>query len=74
MLETVCTRRKAIRIAGDDCPAELVKAKLWRVSGLTTAAQALFQQILPAAHLWKFREIPLRNLPDRLNLQAIAKP
>ena len=27
MLETVCTRRKTIRIAGDDYPAELVKAK-----------------------------------------------
>ena len=27
ILETVCTRRKTIRIAGDDYPAELVKAK-----------------------------------------------
>ena len=27
MLETVCTRRKTIRVAGDDYPAELVKAK-----------------------------------------------
>ena len=26
MLETVCTRRKTIRVAGDDYPAELVKA------------------------------------------------
>ena len=28
MLETVCTARKKIRIAGDDYPAELVKSKL----------------------------------------------
>ena len=28
MLETVCTARKTIRIAGDDYPAELVKSKL----------------------------------------------
>ena len=27
ILETVCTRRKTIRVAGDDYPAELVKAK-----------------------------------------------
>ena len=27
MLETVCTARKTIRIAGDDYPAELVKSK-----------------------------------------------
>ena len=31
MLETVCTRRKTIRIAGDDYPAELVKAKLMKL-------------------------------------------
>ena len=28
MLETVCTSRKTIRVAGDDYPAELVKSKL----------------------------------------------
>ena len=27
LLETVCTSRKSIRVAGDDYPAELVKAK-----------------------------------------------
>ena len=31
MLETVCTRRKTIRIAGDDYPAELVKAKFMKL-------------------------------------------
>ena len=30
MLETICTRRKTIRIAGDDYPAELVKAKFMK--------------------------------------------
>ena len=33
MLETVCTRRKTIRIAGDDYPAELVKAKFMKLDG-----------------------------------------
>lgn len=33
MLETVCTRRKVIRIAGDDYPAELVKAKFMKLDG-----------------------------------------
>ena len=31
MLETVCPRRKTIRIAGDDSPAELVKAKFMKL-------------------------------------------
>lgn len=31
MLETVCTRRKTIRIAGDDYTAELVKAKFMKL-------------------------------------------
>ncbi len=33
MLETVCTRRKTIRVAGDDYPAELVKAKFMKLDG-----------------------------------------
>ena len=32
MLETVCTARKTIRIAGDDYPAELVKAKFLKLN------------------------------------------
>lgn len=32
MLETVCTGRKTIRIAGDDYPAELVKAKFMKLN------------------------------------------
>jgi hypothetical protein len=31
MLETVCTARKTIRIAGDDYPAELVKSKFMKL-------------------------------------------
>ena len=32
ILETVCTRRKHIRIAGDDYPAELVKSKFMKLN------------------------------------------
>ena len=32
MLETVCTARKTIRIAGDDSPAELVKSKFLKLN------------------------------------------
>ena len=32
MLETICTARKKIRIAGDDYPAELVKAKFMKLN------------------------------------------
>lgn len=31
MLETVCTARATVRIAGDDYPAELVKAKFLKL-------------------------------------------
>ncbi len=31
ILETVCTSRKKIRIAGDDYPAELVKSKFMKL-------------------------------------------
>ena len=31
LLETVCTNRKSIRVAGDDYPAELVKAKFLKL-------------------------------------------
>ena len=34
MLETVCTARKSIRIAGDDYPAELVKSKFLKLNGM----------------------------------------
>ena len=33
ILETVCTKRRTIRIAGDDHPAELVKAKFMKLNG-----------------------------------------
>ena len=33
MLETVCTARKTIRVAGDDYPAELVKSKYMKLTG-----------------------------------------
>jgi len=32
LLETICSSREIIRIAGDDYPAELVKAKLLRLN------------------------------------------
>ena len=32
ILETVCSKRKTVRIAGDDYPAELVKAKFMKLN------------------------------------------
>lgn len=32
MLETVCSARKTLRIAGDDYPAELVKSKFLKLN------------------------------------------
>ena len=39
MLETVCTRRKTIRVAGDDYPAELVKAKFMKLDSEHTGSR-----------------------------------
>ena len=33
LVDTVCSRRKLIRIAGDDKPAEVVKARLLKLDG-----------------------------------------
>ena len=47
MLETVCTARKRVRIAGDDYPAELVKSKFMKLDGehifIPFITQELFQ-------------------------------
>lgn len=33
LVETVCSRRKTIRIAGDDKPAQIVKSRLMKLNG-----------------------------------------
>ena len=38
LLETVCTSRKSIRVAGDDYPAELVKAKFLNWTAITLSS------------------------------------
>ena len=60
MLETVCTTRKSIRVAGDDYPAELVKAKFLKLDshhirlchGLPAGEhhQSPQHQAIPAGH------------------------
>ena len=62
MLETVCTARKRVRIAGDDYPAELVKSKFMKLDG-----EHLVQLAEAAAYgeqykKWSFDSLPI--LPE----------
>ncbi|WP_330695128.1 DUF6017 domain-containing protein [Anaerotignum sp.] len=51
MLETICTARKTLRIAGDDYPAELVKAKFMKLDN--SHIRIAFQ---------KFAAVPLQEV------------
>ena len=46
MLETVCTARKKIRIAGDDYPAELVKSKFMKLNSEHICTCTLLKMLL----------------------------
>ena len=60
ILETVCTKRKTIRIAGDDYPAELVKAKFMK---LNSSHIVCWYQL----HFFKY-QIPFRFRYSEFNL------
>ena len=57
MLETVCTRRKTIRVAGDDYPAELVKAKFMKLDSEHTINFKKSMKYNPFAYLRSEKDI-----------------
>jgi len=69
MLETVCTRRKMIRIAGDDYPAELVKSKFMKLnsSHIRFVLDCMHQNTTKLRNIKKYLLAVLFNAPNTID-------
>ena len=69
MLETVCTRRKMIRIAGDDYPAELVKSKFMKLnsSHIRFVLDCMHQNTTKIRNIKKYLLAVLFNAPNTID-------
>ena len=69
MLETVCTARKTIRIAGDDYPAELVKAKFMKLnsSHIEFVLDCMQQNTTKVRNIKQYLRAVLFNAPSTIN-------
>jgi hypothetical protein len=77
MLETVCTARKTIRVAGDDYPAELVKAKFLKLdsSHLEFVLDCMRKNTTEIRNIKKYLLAVLFNAPstiDSYNTSLVA--
>ena len=68
MLETVCTRRKTIRIAGDDYPAELVKAKFMKLNSehIRFVLDCLSENTTKIRNIKQYMKAALFNAPSTI--------
>ena len=69
MLETVCTRRKMIRIAGDDYPAELVKSKFMKLnsSHIRFVLDCMHKNTTKIRNIKKYLLAVLFNAPNTID-------
>ena len=69
MLETVCTRRRMIRIAGDDYPAELVKSKFMKLnsSHIRFVLDCMRQNTTKIRNIKKYLLAVLFNAPNTID-------
>ena len=69
ILETVCTSRKKIRIAGDDYPAELVKSKLMKLnsSHIEFVFDCISKNTTEIRNIKKYLLAVLFNAPSTIN-------
>ena len=69
MLETVCTARKKIRIAGDDYPAELVKAKFLKLdsSHIMFVLDCLQENTTKIRNIKQYLRAALFNAPSTID-------
>ena len=69
LVETVCSARKTIRIAGDDYPAELVKAKLMKLdsSHIEFVIDCLRKNTTEIRNIKKYLLASLFNAPSTIN-------
>ncbi|MCC8123160.1 MAG: helix-turn-helix domain-containing protein [Oscillospiraceae bacterium] len=68
LLETVCTSRKTIRVAGDDYPAELVKSKFLKLnsSHIQFVFDCLHQNTTKVRNIKKYLLAVLFNAPSTM--------
>ena len=66
MLETVCTSRKTIRVAGDDYPAELVKSKYMKLNGehIRFVLDGLWENTTRVRNIKQYLRAMLFNAPQ----------
>ena len=69
MLETVCTSRKSIRVAGDDYPAELVKAKFLKLDShhIEFVMDCLRDNTTKVRNIKQYLRAMLFNAPSTIN-------
>mgnify|MGYP000897998678 CR=1 FL=1 len=68
ILETVCTRRKTIRIAGDDYPAELVKARFMKLDSehIRFVLSCLRENTTKIRNIKQYMKAALFNAPSTI--------
>ena len=69
ILETVCTKRKTIRIAGDDYPAELVKARFMKLdsSHIEFVLNCMSENTTKIRNIKQYLRAVLFNAPSTMN-------
>ena len=69
MLETVCTARKTLRIAGDDYPAELVKSKFMKLnsSHIQFALDCMSENTTKIRNIKQYLRAVLFNAPSTID-------
>ena len=69
LLETVCTSRKSIRVAGDDYPAELVKAKFLKLDShhIEFVMDCLRDNTTKVRNIKQYLRAMLFNVPSTIN-------
>ncbi len=69
LVETVCSARKTIRIAGDDYPAELVKSKLMKLnsSHIEFVFDCISKNTTEIRNIKKYLLAVLFNAPSTIN-------
>ena len=69
LLETVCTNRKSIRVAGDDYPAELVKAKFLKLDShhIEFVMDRLRDNTTKVRNIKQYLRAMLFNAPSTIN-------
>ena len=69
MLETVCTARTTVRIAGDDYPAELVKAKFMKLDSehIRFVLDCMQENTTKIRNMKQYLRTVLFNAPSTIN-------